>query len=147
LLNWRNWKRKVIIKKTKEKSINNKNKVKMATIKVNGVTITLTDEQLHMIDEQRRQSKWDRDNVDSSGVYAGDDVHIHKTMLLMRSWAKFHNDLDGFVADWGDKNQDKFGVFCKKTDQKYIFGIAVSSRVRAAQMFEEFIEDLEKIKW
>jgi len=118
----------------------------MAKIKVNGVTITLTKEQLEMIDEQRRQPKWDR-KEHITNVCNKDEHHIVDTMILMRSWAKFHNELDGFVADWGDGNQEKFGVFCKKTDQKYIFGIAVSSRERAAQMFEEFIEDLEKIKW
>ena len=119
----------------------------MAKIKVNGVMITLTSEQLEMIDEQRRSKpKWSREKP-IHNVRNDEDYHIFETMVLMRSWAKFHNELDGFVPDWKDDNQYKFGVYCKKTRQKYIFGIAVSSEQRAEQMLAEFRDDLEKIKW
>ena len=128
----------------------------MAKIKVNGVMITLTDEQLEMIDEQRRSKpKWSRDEALADKI-DDNDRHIYRVMFLMRSWAKFHNELDGFKADWRDYNQEKWGlnisgVICfidyNYSYNQFIFGISVSSRDRAAQMLAEFIEDLEKIKW
>jgi hypothetical protein len=127
----------------------------MAKIKVNGVMITLTDEQLHMIDEQRRQPKWDRDEALADKIDDNDRL-IYRVMFLMRSWAKFHNELDGFVPDWADYNHKKWGVIILGVTyvidynyayNQFLFCISVSSEQRSTQMLAEFIEDLEKIKW
>jgi hypothetical protein len=127
----------------------------MAKIKVNGVMITLTDEQLEMIDEQRRQPKWSR-KKDIQNVRNDEEYHILETMVLMRSWAKFHNELDGFKADWADYNHKKWGVIILGVTyvidynyeyNQFLFCISVSSRERAEQMLAEFEEDLKKIKW
>lgn len=87
---------------------------------------------------------------------AESEAHIFRTMQLMRNWARFHNELDGFVADWGKRSQQKHGIILG--DEKviiddrsayniFIFGVTVSCNKRAQEMLEEFREDLLKIEW
>lgn len=87
---------------------------------------------------------------------AEEEALLHSIMMLMRNWAKFHNKLDGFVPDFGNSIQDKYGlrfsneIECYphpfQTINPFIFQISVSSKQRAEQMLNEFKEDLEKIK-
>jgi len=87
---------------------------------------------------------------------AEQEAHIHNTMMAMRNWARFHNELDGFVADWLRPSIIKSGIYWynskfiildRSTDNDFVFQISVSSRERAEQMLAEFKEDLEKIKF
>lgn len=87
---------------------------------------------------------------------AEEEVHIFRTMQLMRHWARFHNELDGFIPDWTNRNQIKWGLELESdilyvhnwfNRNVFIFGISVSSGDRAHQMLKEFGHDLLKIKW
>jgi len=79
--------------------------------------------------------------------------HKIKTLLRMEAWAKHYNEVDGFVADWENQQQDKWGIqqSYKITVERYnslntfIFQICVASKERAEQMLEKFKTDLEKI--
>jgi hypothetical protein len=80
--------------------------------------------------------------------------HKIKTILRMEAWAKHYNEVDGFVADFTDCNQEKWGIdiynnLIKLTyyskSNAFIFQICVASKERAKQMLEKFKDDLEKI--
>lgn len=82
--------------------------------------------------------------------------HIHNTMLLMRNWAAFHNQLDEFVADWTNERQSKYGIVPEFNKYKicqysyvnsFIFQISVNSKERTEEMLTEFKSDLEKCKF
>ena len=84
------------------------------------------------------------------------DLHIHNTMLLMRNWAAFHNQLDEFVADWTNERQSKYGIVPEFNKYKicqysyvnsFIFQISVNSKERTEEMLTEFKSDLEKCKF
>ena len=95
-------------------------------------------------------------NISSLGISSFEELHIYNTMLLMRNWAKFHNELDEFIPRWENKDQNKYGIIssygsiipaCYFYNNFFMFQIAVSSAKRAKQMLEEFREDLEKCKF
>lgn len=78
-----------------------------------------------------------------------------KAMLLIRmqSWADYHNKLDGFVVDWKDANQAKWGIRIiakiAQTDwftesNNFIFQICVSDS-RAQQMLDYFRKDIQSL--
>ena len=95
-------------------------------------------------------------NISSLGISSFEELHIYNTMLLMRNWAKFHNELDEFIPRWENKDQNKYGIIssygsiipaCYFYNNFFMFQIAVSSAKRAKQMLEEFKEDLKKCKF
>lgn len=86
---------------------------------------------------------------------AEQEAHIHNTMLLMRNWARFHNEIDGFTSDWSN-SEHKYGISVESGKFKidffsyynsFIFQIVVKTRERAKEMLAEFKEDLEKCKF
>jgi hypothetical protein len=88
---------------------------------------------------------------------AENECHIHNTMMLMRSFARYYNKIDGFTPDWDDIHSKKYGVIYDEesgyasglasTRVDIMFFAAVSSSERASQMLEEFKEDLERCKF
>lgn len=98
------------------------------------------------------QPKWVRPLFNANAIF----WKKWKLEHAMKSWADFHNKLDGFVPDWNDKYQDKHGlVLCKNQIKKdyyivcnyFIFQISVSSKQRAEEMYNEFKDELDDIKW
>lgn len=85
---------------------------------------------------------------------ADNNALLYNTMMLMRSWAKFYNEVDGFKVDWTDHNQSKYGINPDKhkltvdyrtTINTYIFLVSVKTKERAEEMLAEFKDDLEKL--
>ena len=79
-----------------------------------------------------------------------------KAMLLIRmqSWADYHNKMDGFVADWGNDMQKKYGVVIedritsiqpRQTYNGYLFQICVGTESRAAIMHGYFRKDIQSL--
>ena len=79
-----------------------------------------------------------------------------KAMLLIRmqSWADYHNKMDGFVADWGNDMQKKYGVVIedritsiqpRQTYNGYLFQICVGTESRAAIMHGYFHKDIQSL--
>ena len=79
-----------------------------------------------------------------------------KAMLLIRmqSWADYHNKLDGFVADWGNDMQKKYGVVIedritsiqpRQTYNGYLFQICVGTQSRSAIMHGYFQKDIQSL--
>jgi hypothetical protein len=80
--------------------------------------------------------------------------HKIGTLLRMEAWAKHYNEVDGFVADWSNSKQWKYGftfyenelsIHLSTESNHFIFQICVASEKRAEQMLEKFRTDLEKI--
>ncbi len=84
---------------------------------------------------------------------ADNNALLYNTMILMRSWAKFYNEVDGFKADWtNDHNKymlrleaNKIYVVSYWTHNTGIFHISVKTQKRAEKMLAEFKDDLEKL--
>lgn len=77
-----------------------------------------------------------------------------KLLVRMQSWADYHNNLDGFVADWSDRSRYKWGVkieYRELTKQAFsqsnlfLFQISVSSEDRAKQMLDYFRKDIQSL--
>jgi len=84
------------------------------------------------------------------------DGTLNKARLLIRmqSWADFYNKVDGFVPDFGDGDQDKYGIELQdkeaelefhQTCNAYLFQIALVSVERAAQMRDYFKSDIQSL--
>ena len=84
------------------------------------------------------------------------DGALGKSRLLIRmqSWADYHNKMDGFVADWGNDMQKKYGVVIedritsiqpRQTYNGYLFQICVGTESRAAIMHGYFHKDIQSL--
>lgn len=71
----------------------------------------------------------------------------------MQKFCSYYNEKDGFVADWTEESQNKYGILI--SDKKpiidfvwasnyFTFGLCVGSQERAEQMLKIFGADLEK---
>lgn len=85
---------------------------------------------------------------------AENNALLYRTQMAMRNWAKFHNKIDGFKADWSS-HITKYGISIDdqrvSIDQRvssniFLFQIAVSSNKRAEEMLKEFMDDIEKLR-
>lgn len=85
---------------------------------------------------------------------ADNNALLYNTMMLMRSWAKFYNEVDGFKADWNASQQDKYMLRLEAnkiyvvsywTHNTGIFHVVLKSQKRAEEMLAEFKDDLEKL--
>lgn len=77
-----------------------------------------------------------------------------KLMIRMQSWADFHNNLDGFVADWKYGYQQKWGIRLIKDvpvisynggNNELLFQISLGSKERAEQMNEYFKAEIQEL--
>ena len=75
-------------------------------------------------------------------------------LIRMQSWADYHNKMDGFVADWGNDMQKKYGVVIedritsiqpRQTYNGYLFQICVGTESRAAIMHGYFHKDIQSL--
>lgn len=82
------------------------------------------------------------------------EAKIITLMILMRNWARFHNELDGFKSDWDKANQEKYGILLYGSnictngrfgDNELLFGISVKTIHRAEEMLQEFREEIKEI--
>ncbi len=85
---------------------------------------------------------------------ADNNALLYNTMMLMRSWAKFYNEVDEYKPTWRNDNHSKYGIrinyneleACYKYNENvFIFQTSVSSQKRAEEMLTEFKDDLEKL--
>lgn len=84
-----------------------------------------------------------------------DDIFKKAILLIrMQSWADYHNNLDGFVADWKDKERKKYGVKIEehgavidwfRHGNLFLFQIVVVSEERAQQMLSYFCKDIQSL--
>jgi len=92
--------------------------------------------------------------VFSSKEEANNNVLLYNTMMLMRNWAKFYNEVDNFKANWSSSNSDKSGIelnnnkidcFTRANTNAFIFQISVATLERAKEMLAEFKDDLNRL--
>lgn len=85
---------------------------------------------------------------------ADNNALLYNTMMLMRSWAKFYNEVDEYKPTWSNDTYSKYGIkinynkleACYKYNENvFIFQTSVSSQKRAEEMLAEFKDDLEKL--
>lgn len=75
-------------------------------------------------------------------------------LIRMQSWADYHNRLDGFVVDWGNAMQKKYGIVIedritsiqpRQTYNGYLFQICVGTESRSAIMHGYFQKDIQSL--
>lgn len=88
---------------------------------------------------------------------AEQEAKIFNLMMLMRNWARYHNQIDNFKADWTKSNQGKSGIYLYTTtetklrvstrygDNELLFAISVSSEQRAQEMLDEFRQEIMEV--
>lgn len=92
-----------------------------------------------------------------SKIEAENEAKIFNLFMVMRNWVNFHNKIDGFIPDWDNPNQRKYGLSVgdgaitttsRYLDMELFFHIAVASDQRARELRDEFKQDiLEIIKY
>lgn len=83
---------------------------------------------------------------------AENEAFLLNTIVAMRNWAKFHNEIDKFVADWDNGENWGVEVYGNEINIDYysdsrahLFQIVVSSKERAEEMSAEFKDDIQKL--
>lgn len=112
-------------------------------------------------EDVKKEKEWEEPEIDLkiNGLTCSNKYRKAHLMIRMQDWAGFHNKLDGFVADWANDEDIKYGLciyrgrccgISNMRDENYfLFQIWVRSEERAKQMFDHFraqIEELMQLK-
>lgn len=101
------------------------------------------------------KEEWQEPNMYTWGkdIAGGVNKKI-KLLVRMQSWADFHNKVDGYVADWANDCQAKWGVVVGKDApcvdyashrNPLLFQISVGSRERAIEMHDYFKAEIDEL--
>lgn len=85
---------------------------------------------------------------------AEQELKIHQLMMMMRNWARFHNQLDNYTPKW-KSNVENYGIRVSAEEGATVrgfsfynyalFQVLVSSEQRAKQMLTEFKKEIEEV--